>query len=448
MASRELAVFCKELKDLICAKSTLSLFTLSSFLLGFGFIQAVDLFSEASRAALEHRELAPGMNPFEGVIVPTLGSLYLISTLLFPFVAIRAISGEKESGSLKLLLQLPLSFSRVFILKAVAVFLCWLIAITPALLAIFLWWIKGGHVDTGELIVVFFGHALYAFAITGLAFLIASLTNSGASAALFVLGVTLGSWVLDFALSSHSITWIRNLSFLSLTADIRPFERGLLLSESVLRFLIVGVASAGAAYFILSRPAATRREKTVFAAGLLFVSLLCGLASSQWKFHSDLSEDRRNSFSPEQEVTLKSIRGNLQIQVALSPDDPRYKDLQRNVLSKLQRTMPSLSVSFDSTGKSNLFGVGSEERYGLNNYLYEGKSETSRSTSPRELLPLIYRLAGREAPGENSSSYPGYPFVADMTFFGILFYLVLPFLFLLLWWKHYRVRKPYGGKPT
>src|SRR5262249_24281435 len=67
----------------------------------------VDLYTQASKSALEFPELAPGMTPLEGILVPTLGAFYLASTLLLPLIAIRAIARDKETGGLKLLLQMP-----------------------------------------------------------------------------------------------------------------------------------------------------------------------------------------------------------------------------------------------------------------------------------------------------------------------------------------------------
>src|ERR1700730_17369145 len=73
------------------------------------FIQTVDLFSAASRTAIERPELAGGMTTLDGVLAPTLGAFYLATTLLFPFVAIRALGHEKQTGALKLAMQLPVS---------------------------------------------------------------------------------------------------------------------------------------------------------------------------------------------------------------------------------------------------------------------------------------------------------------------------------------------------
>jgi len=80
-----------------------------SWLVGYSFIQAVDLFSQASRTAVSFPELARGMNVLDGIFVPTFGAYYLSESLLLPFVAIRLIGLDKQSGALKLLLQLPLS---------------------------------------------------------------------------------------------------------------------------------------------------------------------------------------------------------------------------------------------------------------------------------------------------------------------------------------------------
>ena len=76
-------------------------------LVGYSYVQAVLLYGEASKSALHLPEVARNLSPLDGILVPTFGALYLANTLLFPFVAIRSLSQEKQTGSLKLLLQLP-----------------------------------------------------------------------------------------------------------------------------------------------------------------------------------------------------------------------------------------------------------------------------------------------------------------------------------------------------
>jgi len=76
-------------------------------LVGYSFFQALSLYGEASTATLQSPILATSLSPLDGVLVPTFGSAYVAITLLFPFVAIRALGREKETGALRLLVQLP-----------------------------------------------------------------------------------------------------------------------------------------------------------------------------------------------------------------------------------------------------------------------------------------------------------------------------------------------------
>src|SRR5262249_38241242 len=73
---------------------------------------------------------------------------------------------------------------------------------------------------------------------------------------------------------------------------------------------------------------------------------------------------------------------------------------------------PYVTIRLATAGQS-VVGSTSEEAYGEIEYSYGGRSDKSRSTSHREILPLIYALAGRPAPmpiaGEE---YPGYPLLA------------------------------------
>ena len=54
----------------------------------------------------------------------------------------------------------------------------------------------------------------------------------------------------------------------------------------------------------------------------------------------DVTEDRRNSFPLADQRLLATLECPLSVTVHLAPEDPRYVDLQRKVLSKLERAMP------------------------------------------------------------------------------------------------------------
>jgi len=100
-------------------------------LVGYSFFQAVALYGEASGAVRDQPVLATSLSPLDGIIVPTLGAFYLAVTLLFPFVAIRALGREKETGALKLLVQLPYQIRTLVAAKLAAISVAWLIAVIP-----------------------------------------------------------------------------------------------------------------------------------------------------------------------------------------------------------------------------------------------------------------------------------------------------------------------------
>jgi hypothetical protein len=148
---------------------------------------------------------------------------------------------------------------------------------------------------------------------------------------------------------------------------------------------------------------------------------------------------------------LPSLRERLDIAVHLAPEDPRYTDLRRKVLLKLERAMPNVGIRLTSAGQS-VVGAASEESYGDVEYSYGGRSARSRSTSEREILPLIYELAGLPAPSPApGEDYPGYPLAANGQASLLWFLGVLPLLIGGAWWVSSRppgnlLKPEHGGQ--
>ena len=99
----------KEFRELLASRAYWLLLLMIGPLVGQGFITAVNLYAEVSGTGDAPAALAQGLSPLDGILVPTFGAYDLAVTLLFPFVAIRLVSAEKESGALKLMLQAPFS---------------------------------------------------------------------------------------------------------------------------------------------------------------------------------------------------------------------------------------------------------------------------------------------------------------------------------------------------
>ena len=69
--------------------------------------------------------------------------------------------------------------------------------------------------------------------------------------------------------------------------------------------------------------------------------------------------------------------------------------LRRNVLAKLERVVPDVTIRLVTAGQS-VVGSTSDESYGEIEYSYGGRAAKTRSTSHREALPQIGRASCRE----------------------------------------------------
>jgi ABC-2 type transport system permease protein len=426
----------KELWEVASGRALWTMLLTQCPLLGYSFFQAISLYSEASAAAGDSPVLGSGLSPLDGVLVPTFGGLYLAATLLFPFVAIRTLGREKESGALALLVQLPYRIPALILAKMTAIFAAWLAAVLCAASSLVVWLAMGGHLYLPETLDLVIGHVLYGLLVGAIALFSASVSDSAATAAIITLAFTIGSWVLDFALAGQPgvLGWI---SRLSLTQTLRPFEQGLL-SAGLLAGILAAISGFAALAAVWLHPGVRLSTKLVRSAVCVSVAAAVIGLSTQLGRSVDVTEDRRNSFPAADQRALAELREPLIITVHLVPEDPRYVDLRRNVLAKLERIMPRVTIRLATSGQS-MVGSTSEEAYGEVEYSYDGRSDKSRSTSHREILPLIYALAGRPIPqpiaGED---YPGYPLLANGSAALAWFFGGLPLLIVIAWWRSRR----------
>src|SRR5215475_8652880 len=331
----------KELAEIISVRALWTMLLLVCPLVGYSFIQAVSLYGEASVAALQSPVLATSLSPLDGILVPTFGAFYVAVTLLFPFVAIRALGEEKHSGALRLLVQLPYRTVTLIGVKLAAVFCAWLSCAIPVLSSVVVWWIVGGHLSPAETLTLFSGHLLYGLLVGAVALFAASITESSATAAIVALAFTIGSWVLDFTIAGRP-GWLEWFAHLSLTQVIRTFEQGLL-SVGLIAGAAVAICGFAALAAIWLPPGVAIREKLMRSA-LCVGAAAALLLVPQFKTAIDITEDRRNSFAVADANQLAKLAEPLTITVHLAAEDPRYIDLQRNVLAKLGRVMPDVSI--------------------------------------------------------------------------------------------------------
>jgi ABC-2 type transport system permease protein len=416
-----------ELKSLLASRGLWVLLLFTAPLIGYSYIQAVNLYSEASRPALVTAQMASGLNPFDGVIVPTFGSIYLALTLLFPFVAIRTIAGDRDNGALLLLLQIP-SHSSVLLSSKVATLLLALFFVElPGLFTLILWRLVGqGHIYAPEMLCLLLGHLLYVLSIIAISLFCASITETASTAALLALACTLGSWVLDFAAAGGGF-WATQISVLSLTSSLKPFEQGLIVWR-----VVAGVLLAAVVLFALTllwwHPGRPMSVKLARSVGLLVVGVALSLPLHYVVGSVDLTEDQRHSFSSGVRVALEQIHEPVRVEVYLAPEDPRFMDFDRSILAKLKRVLPQAQIVNREANQAALFRTGEDPNYGLIVYQVGTRRGESRSTSPEEVLPLLWSLGSVTPPGaDDQTTYPGYPVVVRSSRSAeLIFYVLCP----------------------
>ena len=425
----------KEWRELMASRAYWLLLVFIGPLVGNSFITAVNLYAEASGIGGGAAALAQGLTPLDGILVPTWGAYDLAVTLLFPFVAIRLISAEKESGAWKLALQLPAGLGTAITAKVLALLAGWAMAWLPGLIAVVMWKAYGGHVHSSETWNLLLGHWLRMLLSAGVAMAAAALAESAASAAIVTLSFTLGTWALDFIAAGRG-GWLAEVAAFTPTAALRWFEQGLLRLSTLLVMLVLAVAGFALAAIWLhqGRKLSARWLQTAaLLAAILIVIWSCAVTRASW----DMSENRRNSFPRADEMALRQIHEPLRITINLAPEDPRLMDYERNILNKLKRILPKLAADFASQSRTGLFESGGAEgeRYGEIWYEMAGRKVMNRSTTEPIVLEQLYELAGVSIPAKTEESeFPGYPLAAHPKAARLIFYALWPLFASLAWW--------------
>ena len=422
----------KEWRELLASRSYWLLLLMIGPLVGHAFITAVNLYAEASGLGGGPAALPQGLTPLDGILAPTFGAYDLAATFFLPFVAIRLVSAEKQSGALKLLLQLPGSLATKVTAKGLVLMAGWLVSCLPGLLALVLWKFYGGHLHAPETLNLMFGHFLRSMLSISLAVGAAALTESAASAAIVTLAFTVGSWALDFVAAGRG-GFLQQLANYTPTAALRFFEQGLLrLSTTIVMVVVIVSMFALAALWLNTGRRLRRQLLATLAVAAVLVAAMVGAAGLRASW--DLSENRRNSFLPADEAALRQIQSPLRVTVILSPEDPRLTDFEQNVLKKLRRNLAHLEVDYTAGSQTGLF-EGSDDHYGEIWYEMRGQKIMERSTIEPVVLEQIYKLAGVSAPATDvDNDFPGYPLAARPKWAALIFYGLWPLTTILAWW--------------
>ena len=422
----------KELRELAASRAYWLMLLVIGALVGHAFITSTNFYAEASGIGGGPAALAQGLRPLEGVVVPTFGAYDLAATLLFPFVVIRLVAGDKETGALALELQSPAAFPSLIGAKAVALTIGWLLAGLAGGAALLLWRTMGGHLGGRETSAVVLGHLFRGFLTIGIGAAAGALAASAASAAIIALTVTLGTWAIDYIAAARGGA-IARVSEYTPSAALRVFERGEFRMSTVLVLSTLAIGGLAVAAIWLRQGKRIARRVAGVAMTIAGVCALCAVFATvraSW----DVSEDRRNSFPRADEAALRGIADPLRVTVYLAAEDPRLTDLERGVLAKLRRVMRRLVVVYGASGRSGLFER-PNDHYGEVYYELRGRRTMLRSTTEPIVLETIYELAGRPPPAQsNDAPYPGYPLRARPVAAPWIFFVLWPLGVVLAWW--------------
>ena len=415
----------KEWRELLSSRAWWVLLAVSGPLIGVSFISAVRTYAELSGYGGTTEGVGEAFSPLVGVWAPTFSASELAAAFLLPFVAIRVVAGDRQSGALELELQQPLSVVWRIGAKTLVLGAAWIAASAPAAIAVLLWRSYGGAVYPPELAAVVVGHLLNAGLTIALASAAASLTDHPSTAAIVTLSVTVGTWIVNFIAAVQGGVWERIAGYTP-TAIVAEFQHGLVRLDVVLialALIALGLAIAAIGMHIGVAARVRASESIVLGALAAAVVFACTFLTPSW----DFSENRMNSFHRSDEAVLRQIRQPLRIEAHLAAEDPRRVDLEQKVFSKLRRVMPRVDVRYVAATTTGLFEQASahygEVWYRLGD---NGVPSMNRITTVESVLETIYGLAGVEPPIESGDIFRGHPLAVPPRRAAAVFYGIWP----------------------
>jgi ABC-2 type transport system permease protein len=416
----------KEWRELLVSRAWWVLLLAMGPLVGVTFTGAVRTYAEASGLNGTTAGVGEAFSPLIGIWAPTFSACEVAAVFLLPFVAIRLVAGDRQSGALKIEMQHPMPAVARVAAKAIVLLAGWLVASLAPLAAVVLWKSYGGSIYAPELATVALGHMLNAGLTIALASATAALTEHPSTAAILTLSVTVGTWILNFIAAVQGGLWERAAGYTP-PAMVAEFQHGLIRLDVVIIAIALGMAGLAfaALWLRLGQPVRRRTQESIVLGAFAVLVILSGSAAgSSW----DMSENRMNSFSEADEHALAKIRAPLRIEVHLAPEDPRRADLDRKAIAKLRRVMPAVRVQYVSATSIGLFEQ-TAPHYGEIWYELGGRREMSRVTTAEGALETIYDLAGVKPPVENDDEmFRGHPLAVAPRGAAAVFYGIWPAL--------------------
>lgn len=181
-----------------------------------------------------------------------------LSWLVIPVLTMRLVAEEKRSGTLEMLITLPVRDYEVILGKFLGAWgLVLVLIFSTALYPIMMFWKPWhlGALDTGPVLTGYLGLIIYSAAAVAIGLLISALTESQVIAffvtfiILFVLHMLGSGLTLQFLPAKAE--WVA--TFISFDTRLLPFVRGLVHTRDVIYFLSVTVGCLLGSFWALER---------------------------------------------------------------------------------------------------------------------------------------------------------------------------------------------------
>jgi hypothetical protein len=241
---------------------------------------------------------------------------------------------------------------------------------------------------------------------------------------------------------SSGSAMVRTLTSFSLTQALHTFEAGLFDFAPFAELALIGVGGIALGSVAL-QPSKPLKRIALESVTLLLIGVAAICAAKTIRASRDFTEDRRNSFPPAVEQVLGQLREPLEVTIYLSPDDSRFREFDRKIISKLSRIVRRFDWRFGEMQKTVLFQSPTDDRYGVFEYAYQGRQAESRSLSSTEIIQTILDITGNKSMTLSTvkSEYPGYPWAHPVPSALAWVYIALAAVFSGAWLMfHFRAR--------
>jgi ABC-2 type transport system permease protein len=179
-----------------------------------------------------------------------------LALLVVPVVTMRLLAEERRSGTLEMLITLPVKDSDVILGKyigALSLVLTVIVATMAYPIVMFMWPWNLGPLDWGPVFAGYFGLALFAAASVSIGLLVTALTESQAIAFFVTVFVLAALWFMGPGSEFFGGSLAHFFQYVSFQTRLEGFSRGLVDTRDVVYFLSVTAVCLAVAFRALER---------------------------------------------------------------------------------------------------------------------------------------------------------------------------------------------------